>query len=674
MGEDTILGLCFLAFFLSILTSPLWITACIAAAVTRKWSKEKTRRVHNDIEGVEADRLVEDSESGNEEEFLDSEDEDYYRAQQDRKREERQEQEADLLLSTRAKFFKEWKKCWSTGDKIQLAKERELKEQDERRKIAREAVREYLRIERRKARMAGTKSEAGMELPSYGNAVAQDFEVLSASYLNWFNTQPGTNFHPSLKIVDLRARNAGRGIIATADIPADTDLFAIPRRVIISEETSELATRLPELFPKSEDVIDEVDQDGLPSELPKPWLNLILILLYESLHHSTSKWSPYLSILPQRPSSFDTLMFWSDQELEELQASAMPSKIGKDLADYMFKTRIIPVVKQHANVFYPAGSSQPSDEELLGACHVIGSLIMSYAFDLQPDDDDADEDDENDDGWVEDHFKPSPMGMVPMADMLNADAEFNAHLSHGDDSLTMTSLRDIKAGEEILNYYGPLPNGELLRRYGYTSPKHSRYDVVEVSWDLVKKVLSDTEAPYHSKSWSERLDKIMKDIEQDGEFDADDGFVIELDAGDPNEQGLCTTEAKFANFPEELVAIITDLVSKFSKDEIKQKNLSDQSKSSFIKSRILVVLSQILRRRLEQYPTSSEQDAVLLDDSRTKGRLRMAVDVRLGEKKILEEALTWTEGKMEKYKGVPEEASVPEPHGQPPRKKQRMAR
>jgi SET domain-containing protein 6 len=198
--------------------------------------------------------------------------------------------------------------------------------------------------------------------------------------------------------------------------------------------------------------------------------------------------------------------------------------------------------------------------------------------------------------------------------------------------------------------------------------------VVEVSWDLVKKVLSDPEAPYHSKSWSERLDKIMKEIEQDGEFDADDGFVIERDAGDPNEQGLCTTEAKFANFPEELVAIITDLVSKFSKDDIKQKNLSDQSKSAFIKSRILVVLSQILRRRLEQYPTSSEQDAVLLGDSRTKGRLRMAIDVRLGEKKLLEEALTWTEGKMEKYKGVPEEASVPESHGQPPRKKQRMAR
>lgn len=50
----------------------------------------------------------------------------------------------------------------------------------------------------------------------------------------------------------------------------------------------------------------------------------------------------------------------------------------------------------------------------------------------------------------------------------------------------MTALRTIKAGEEIFNYYGPHPNSELLRRYGYVTPKHSRYDVVELPWTLVE--------------------------------------------------------------------------------------------------------------------------------------------------------------------------------------------
>src|SRR5579871_2415855 len=49
----------------------------------------------------------------------------------------------------------------------------------------------------------------------------------------------------------------------------------------------------------------------------------------------------------------------------------------------------------------------------------------------------------------------------------------------------MTSLRPIKAGDEILNYYGPLPNSDLLRRYGYTSVKHRAHDVVEINWSTI---------------------------------------------------------------------------------------------------------------------------------------------------------------------------------------------
>lgn len=65
-------------------------------------------------------------------------------------------------------------------------------------------------------------------------------------------------------------------------------------------------------------------------------------------------------------------------------------------------------------------------------------------------------------------------------------------MNHEEDSLTVTAIRPIAAGQEILNYYGPLGNGELLRRYGYTSVHHARYDVVEVSWRLVMSALKQT--------------------------------------------------------------------------------------------------------------------------------------------------------------------------------------
>ncbi|RKU40145.1 hypothetical protein DL546_000012, partial [Coniochaeta pulveracea] len=58
---------------------------------------------------------------------------------------------------------------------------------------------------------------------------SQDFDARTQAFLSWFTALPGATFHPSIQITDLRPRNAGRGIVATADIPAETTLFTIPR-------------------------------------------------------------------------------------------------------------------------------------------------------------------------------------------------------------------------------------------------------------------------------------------------------------------------------------------------------------------------------------------------------------------------------------------------------------
>ncbi len=53
----------------------------------------------------------------------------------------------------------------------------------------------------------------------------------------------------------------------------------------------------------------------------------------------------------------------------------------------------------------------------------------------------------------------------------------------------MKALKPVKKGEELLNDYGPLPRSDLLRRYGYLTPGYSKYDVVEISQELVTKTL-----------------------------------------------------------------------------------------------------------------------------------------------------------------------------------------
>jgi len=55
------------------------------------------------------------------------------------------------------------------------------------------------------------------------------------------------------------------------------------------------------------------------------------------------------------------------------------------------------------------------------------------------------------------------------------------------------------------------------------------------------------------------------------------------------------------------------------------------------------VIRKALTARLAQYPTTAEQDELILRQDISK-RQRMAVEVRLGEKKLLQEALDLVQG------------------------------
>jgi SET domain-containing protein 6 len=341
-----------------------------------------------------------------------------------------------------------------------------------------------------------------------------EFKASTDRFLAWFKSVGGEFRDDLLEIRDLRAKDAGRGIgkfssryhicwtktltrlVAIKDIPQDTTIFTIPRDAIINTETSKLGKELPGVFDAT---VDEEEQDMEPLD---SWGSLILVMLYESLQGEASRWKPYFDVLPQ---TFDTPIFWNDSELEELEGTCLTAeKIGKQQSDDMLRTRILPIVLQNDSIFYPPDATKLSEDELLALAHRIGSTIMAYAFDL---DNANEESDDEEDGWIEDRDGKTMLGMVPMADILNANADFNvsaiyinvalfvltsvqAHVNHGD-SLEVNALRsNLPAGSEILNYYGPLPSSELLRRYGYVTPEHRRYDVVELPWNLVRSAVA----------------------------------------------------------------------------------------------------------------------------------------------------------------------------------------
>lgn len=74
------------------------------------------------------------------------------------------------------------------------------------------------------------------------------------------------------------------------------------------------------------------------------------------------------------------------------------------------------------------------------------------------------------------------------------------------------------------------------------------------------------------------------------------------------------------------------------------------------------VLTQVLSEKLAAYPTSVEEDQTLLEKSDISHRHRMAIQVRLGEKALLEEALAMLKGRT---------TDSPNEHAERPTKKAR---
>ncbi|KAI0398950.1 SET domain-containing protein [Xylaria palmicola] len=458
------------------------------------------------------------------------------------------------------------------------------------------------------------------------------FEGNSAKFLDWFKAWPGASFNENIEIQDLRRSGRGRGIIAKTDIPEGTVLFTIPRPAIISTQTSDLSSRIPNVFAAT--VLDDTDgeaddEDGETSGPPDNWVSLILVMMYEYLQGDKSRWQRYFDVLP---TEFDTLIWWSDKELDWLQASSIVAKIGKNDAESMFRARILPIIEKNADVFYPEGSPRLSEDQLIFLAHRIGSTIMAYAFDLENEDEDMEQ--EGEEEWIEDREGKVLMGMVPMADILNADAEFNAHVNHEEESLTVTAIQPIAAGQEILNYYGPLGNGELLRRYGYTSVHHARYDVVEVSWNLVVAGLRQTLA-IDDTIWG----KASAELDPE---EIEDAFVIDRDLDEPDSRGEFHGPKTLKSLPEDLgeqINAFLKAVRKLSPDTIPDKQRRDEICLSAMRS--------AFELKLAEYTTGTDEDANLLNNNgAVSGRIKMAVFVRYGEKLLLQEAINLATEKL----------------------------
>ncbi|GAA6010244.1 hypothetical protein JCM11491_005408 [Sporobolomyces phaffii] len=403
------------------------------------------------------------------------------------------------------------------------------------------------------------------------------------SFLEWFKSAGGT-VHDAVGFQQFEGM--GRGAVALHDIDADTLLFSIPRSILLTTSTS----ALPSLLPAEE------------WQQLSGWTPLILSMMYERLR--TSTWTPYFDLLPEEK-SFNSLMFWTPDELSDLAGSTVTSKVGKDEADEAFVETVKPFVEKHQQVFGDAR------DYTLDLFHYMGSLVLSRSFhvDHKAKEEDAGDDDDSDDEEDEEREDVADVAAVPFADLLNAKSGCdNARLFYEPQTLNMMSTTRIPAGSQIFNTYADPPNSDLLRRYGHVDEVNDA-DLVEVGLEEVAELVGE------GNGLSE--DEIEKRAEFLLDVGIDDVFAIETNHTLPDE--LVSAIRVFLLTPEEL--------AKSQKKESPPKPKLEGTVAEWAK--------KILVKREGDYETTIEADESLLKDTTLPTRKRMAVIVRLGEKRIL---------------------------------------
>ena len=190
----------------------------------------------------------------------------------------------------------------------------------------------------------------------------------------------------------------------------------------------------------------------------------------------------------------------------------------------------------------------------------------------------------------------------------------------------MKATKPIEAGAEIFNDYGPLPRSDLLRMYGYTTDNYAKYDVAELSHELLVEIAgkSNTET---NRAWHKRQEQLLElGI-------IDDGYAIQRPAKDQNLE---------AAIPGEVHMVLRGLCMDESTPRLSKLN---ENESISIEEAAL--LSAACIKRISEYATTldedhkilqalSQHDPIPIPGEVMRSRFTMAVQVRAGEKEILQ--------------------------------------
>lgn len=329
----------------------------------------------------------------------------------------------------------------------------------------------------------------------------------------------------------------------------------------------------------------------------RPWVALALFLLFEKARPS-SPWRAYIDILPD---TLDSPLFWSDEELAELEGTQLLGSIlgYQQHVENEYSALLAEVITPNPQLF----------DQALFTCEAFlwaFGILRSRAF--PP-------------------LTGNDLALVPLADLVNHGMVMNVDgpswvkRSSGffprRECLTLCAPLAVKEGEQVFMQYGKTKsNGQLALDHGFVecSPRNT---ATRDSFMLTLE-LSESDRFFGDKIDIAELNGL--------------GSTVYFDL--VHEQGIPDNMLPFLRLialsgPD---AFLLEALFRDSVWEHVQSPVSKENEEASCRA-----ILDGCRSALAGYPTTMDEDLNLLKVGQIGSKLEMAVAIRLGEKKVLEE-------------------------------------
>ncbi|CAO2829550.1 unnamed protein product [Amaranthus hypochondriacus] len=366
----------------------------------------------------------------------------------------------------------------------------------------------------------------------------------------------------------------GLGLIALKDISRNEVVLEVPKKFWINPDTV-AASQIGSIC------------NGL-----KPWVSVALFLIREKKLGDASSWKPYIDILPDFTNS---TVFWSEEELSELQGSQLlNTTLGvKELVANEFANLEEDIIVPHKRLF-------PFDVTLNDFFWAFG-ILRSRAFT---------------------RLEGQSLVLIPLADLINHSPDIiqdnawdvrGAGLFSRELLFSLRSPISVKAGNQIMIQYDlNKSNAELALDYGFIESRSERN-----AYTLT------LEIPESDPFFGDKLD-----IAESNGMGETAYFDIVLDQPLP---------AIMLPYLRLLALGGTDA---FLLESIFRNSIWGHLElpvSPANEEFICQVIRDACKSALSGYSTTIEEDEKLMLQDDLNPRHAMAIGIRLGEKKVLQQ-------------------------------------